>query len=164
MIVVLAIAMAVTFGVLYAFGKKYPIESDDAATSAKGNRLTSVAAVFEWAIALVFDAYLFSLVLDLWPASKTSPRYLRRLAKWEGRVLGKVGAHPGEMRTVLPPTGRERNGRFEGVDQAHTDGGSAAEMANAGYPSDTNGLYHPATGQYAAPAPTTTTAPRPFRQ
>ncbi|ORY79719.1 Frag1/DRAM/Sfk1, partial [Leucosporidium creatinivorum] len=33
--------------------------------------IKSVAAVFEWTVAFVFDAYLATFVLDLWPAHKT---------------------------------------------------------------------------------------------
>lgn len=33
--------------------------------------MRSVAAIFEWIIAFVFDIYLATFVLDLWPAAKT---------------------------------------------------------------------------------------------
>lgn len=154
-IVTLAICMAITFGVLYAFGKRNDIESPDPAVSAKGNRLTSAAAVLEWSIALVLDAYFFTLVLDLWPASKSSPRYLRRMAKWEGQALAKLGIEPGAIPTVVPPSGAERNGRFDGLERDTMTGGPAMTSAyvhpvagypsatNGGFPADTNGAYLP---------------------
>lgn len=37
----------------------------------------------EWTVAFILVFYFFTLVLDLWPAGKSSPRYMRRLAKWQ---------------------------------------------------------------------------------
>jgi len=51
---------------------------------------------FEGSIALIFDAYLFTLVLDLWPSGKTSPRYLRRLELWEQKGSQRSGVSNGE--------------------------------------------------------------------
>ena len=162
-IVTLAIAMAITFGCLYAFGKKSDITSQNPAEAAKANRLRSAAAVLEWSIALVLDAYFFTLVLDLWPASKSSPRYLRRMAKWEGQALEKLGIEPGAVPTVVPPTGAERNGRFEGLEQDPQTGGPAMTSAyvhpvagypsatNGGFPADTNGAYLPDPAPYPVP-------------
>lgn len=47
-------------------------------TRSNCNRVSSVAAIFEWAIAFLFGIYLATFVLDLWPAAKTSPRLARR--------------------------------------------------------------------------------------
>lgn len=39
--------------------------------SARCNSIGSVAGAFEWFIAALFDVYLFTFILDLWPATKT---------------------------------------------------------------------------------------------
>lgn len=162
-IVTLAICMAITFGVLYGLGKKNDINSPNPAEAAKGNRLTSAAAVLEWSIALVLDAYFFTLVLDLWPASKSSPRYLRRMARWEGQALEKLGLEPGVLPSVVPPTGAERNGRFEGLEQDAQTGGPAMTSAYVhpvtGYPSATNGGFPADTNGAFLPDPATTMTP-----
>ncbi|GHJ88178.1 hypothetical protein NliqN6_4580 [Naganishia liquefaciens] len=75
-VVTFAIAEAIAFGILYA------ICSGDAYTS-RCNRVTSGAAAMEWAVAFTLIFYWLSLVMDLWPSGKTSPRYLRRLARWQ---------------------------------------------------------------------------------
>ncbi|KAH8084770.1 Frag1/DRAM/Sfk1 family-domain-containing protein [Filobasidium floriforme] len=71
-----AIAAAITFAGLYGACK------GDADTP-RCNNITSGAAGVEWGLAFWLTFYILSLVLDLWPAGKTSPRYLRRLAKWQ---------------------------------------------------------------------------------
>jgi len=73
-IVSVAIVFAIAFGILYAICK------GDAGTDdpARCDGTTSTAAVFEWLIAYLFDVYLFTLVLDLYPAIKTSVGYGER--------------------------------------------------------------------------------------
>lgn len=77
-----AVACAITFGATYA------VCGGDA-TASKGrsaeecNRVTSVAAAFEWSVAFILVFFFFTLVADLWPAGKSSPRYMRRLARWQ---------------------------------------------------------------------------------
>lgn len=67
-VVSFAIAGAIVFGVTYGVCSSQP---NDVAPSAKCNTIGSVAATFEWLIAFIYDVYLFTLVLDLWPAHKT---------------------------------------------------------------------------------------------
>lgn len=45
--------------------------------------ITGAAGAMEWTVAFILVFYFFTLVLDLWPAGKSSPRYMRRLAKWQ---------------------------------------------------------------------------------
>ena len=37
--------------------------------------------------------YFLTLGLDLWPVAKTSPRFLRKMAKWEEDHLSKAESH-----------------------------------------------------------------------
>jgi hypothetical protein len=37
----------------------------------------------EWTIAFILFFYFLTLVADLWPAGKSSERYMRRLARWQ---------------------------------------------------------------------------------
>jgi hypothetical protein len=96
-VVTIAIAAAIAFAALYGTCK------GDAYTS-RCNKITSGAAGVEWGVAFWLTFYILSLALDreftpgkmrceyrlmfmtrptVWPAGKTSPRYLRRLAKWQ---------------------------------------------------------------------------------
>lgn len=76
-IVTLAILCAIAFGVTYK------ISGGGSATDEKANRVGSGAAGLEWAVAFILVFYFFTLVADLWPAGKSSPRYMRRLARWQ---------------------------------------------------------------------------------
>jgi len=76
-IVIVAILVAIAFAALYG------VCTGDADTS-RCNRITSAAAVCEWAIAFILWFYFLTFILDLWPAAKTSPRYLRRIEKKQG--------------------------------------------------------------------------------
>lgn len=40
-------------------------------------RNSNPAAILEWVVAFVFSFYIFSFVMDLWPAINTKPRHLR---------------------------------------------------------------------------------------
>ncbi|KAL7411454.1 Frag1/DRAM/Sfk1 family-domain-containing protein [Mrakia frigida] len=95
-IVFSAIAVAITFGVLYAQCGGDVNYGDTPSAVTRCKRITGAAAVCEWVIALIFDAYLFTLVLDLWPAGKSSPRYLRRLERFEQKGLDTIGVRNGE--------------------------------------------------------------------
>ena len=46
-------------------------------------KITGAAGALEWTVAFILFFYFLSLILDLWPAGKSSPRYMRRLAKWQ---------------------------------------------------------------------------------
>lgn len=37
----------------------------------------------EWTIAFILTFFYLSIAADLWPAGKSSPRYMRRLARWQ---------------------------------------------------------------------------------
>lgn len=76
-VVGLAVACAIAFGVTYG------ISGGGSATSDYDNRIGSVAAGFEWAVAFILPFYFLTLAADLWPAGKSSPRYMRRLARWQ---------------------------------------------------------------------------------
>lgn len=67
-IVTLAVASAIVFGVTYAQCSSQP---EGQPPSDRCNVIGSVCASFEWFVALLFDIYLFTFVLDLWPAKKT---------------------------------------------------------------------------------------------
>lgn len=62
---------------------------DSEATSSRSaeqcSTITGAAGALEWTVAFILIFYLFTLVLDLWPAGKSSPRYMRRLAKWQAK-------------------------------------------------------------------------------
>lgn len=158
----------VAFGVLYS--RCTGDYNFDNGANSRCNKIKSAAGVLEWVIAVVFDVYLWTLVLDLWPASKSSPRYLRRLERWEQRGLEKMRidnpamvdrrAGAGEPVIEPPVTGRERNGRPEGVSVDGAVGGPMGEVRDsAGFPVSTNGQYgttpvaYPTTAnpQYGAP-------------
>ncbi|ORX35398.1 Frag1/DRAM/Sfk1 family-domain-containing protein [Kockovaella imperatae] len=81
-IVTLAICTAIAFAVTYGYcdGNSVAVKGHSAA---KCNRVTSAAAALEWTVAFILVFYFFTLAADLWPAGKSSPRYMRRLAKWQ---------------------------------------------------------------------------------
>ena len=61
-------------------GDSTPIKGHSAQTC---NRVTSAAAALEWAVSFILTFYFLTLVADLWPAGESSPRYMRRLARWQ---------------------------------------------------------------------------------
>jgi hypothetical protein len=63
-------------------GNATPTRGHSAATC---NRVTSGAAALEWTVSFIVVFYFLTLVADLWPAGKSSPRYMRRLARWQER-------------------------------------------------------------------------------
>lgn len=90
-IVGLAVACAITFGGLQGScqGDIHPADHPDRDCY----NITSAAASFEWATAFMVVFYFLTLSLDLWPAAKTSPRFLRKMAKWEEDHLSKAESH-----------------------------------------------------------------------
>ncbi|GAA6009739.1 hypothetical protein JCM10207_004176 [Rhodosporidiobolus poonsookiae] len=68
LIVAFAICGAIAFAGTYATCAG---SADDVPLSSRCDTIKSVAAVLEWVIALTYGVYLFSLILDLWPAHKT---------------------------------------------------------------------------------------------
>lgn len=108
-VVVWAVIGAIIFGITY---------SQD---------MRSVAAIFEWIIAFVFDIYLATFVLDLWPAAKTSPRQQRRMS--EKRLMSPVAAEEGRFSSgsspeSSPPTSpvqaHTRDSRHSSMDSANS--------------------------------------------
>nr|ODN93252.1 hypothetical protein L203_00523 [Cryptococcus depauperatus CBS 7841] len=81
-VVIAAIAGAVAFAATYSIcrGDSTSTRGHSASTC---NRITSVAAALEWTVAFLLTFYFLTLAADLWPAGKSSPRYMRRLAKWQ---------------------------------------------------------------------------------
>ncbi|KAM0749497.1 hypothetical protein T439DRAFT_327184 [Meredithblackwellia eburnea MCA 4105] len=67
-IVSVAIAFAIVFGVTYGICSG---GNDNVAPTKKCNGVQSLAAATEWFIAFIYDVYLFTFILDLWPATKT---------------------------------------------------------------------------------------------
>jgi hypothetical protein len=172
----LAIATAIAFGVTYGIvSSLYSISSclqyqccrrsscaradnqcggDATATGSRSaeqcNRITSAAGALEWAVAFILVFYFLTLVLDLWPAGKSSPRYMRRLARWQEKhgqghdFTGRgafdeyperwVGNGTGEGPGPAYPTSAYGNGPAAGY--GYTDGqvgnGYAATGAGAG--------------------------------
>ncbi|GAA5968591.1 hypothetical protein JCM11641_007688 [Rhodosporidiobolus odoratus] len=68
LIVAFAICGAIAFGATYGVCAGQP---NDQPPSGRCDTIQSVAAVLEWLIAFLYDVYLLSLALDLWPAHKT---------------------------------------------------------------------------------------------
>lgn len=58
-------------------------------------------------MAFIFAAYLFTLVLDLWPSGKSSPRYLRRVEQWESSLKKQEGGEQVEKKARQPAGGEE---------------------------------------------------------
>ncbi|WVQ65159.1 uncharacterized protein L199_003332 [Kwoniella botswanensis] len=83
-VVVVAVACAIAFGATYGVcgGNSTATSSHSAETC---NRVTSAAAALEWTVAFILVFYFLTIAADLWPAGKSSPRYMRRLAKWQAR-------------------------------------------------------------------------------
>jgi len=76
-VLTVAICVAVAFAALY--GVCHGNGGDEATPHC--DKVTSAAAVCEWTVSFLLAIYFATFVLDLWPAAKTSPRYLRRLEK-----------------------------------------------------------------------------------
>lgn len=75
-VVTLAVAIAIAFAACYGVCRGNN-------TSDRCNKVTGAAGALEWACAFMLGFYFVTLAMDLWPAGKTSSRYLRRLAKWQ---------------------------------------------------------------------------------
>lgn len=67
-IVVVALSGAIAFGATYGACASEP---SDAPPSGRCNIIQSAAASLEWFIAALFDLFILSFVVDLWPARKT---------------------------------------------------------------------------------------------
>jgi len=81
-IVGFAVACAICFGATYAVCGG-DANASGSHSASQCNTITSVCAAFEWTVALILVFYFLTLVADLWPAGKSSERYMRRLAKWQ---------------------------------------------------------------------------------
>jgi len=99
-VVTLAVILAICFGGTYAAcsGNGGP------AYGSRCNIITSVAAALEWTIAMLYDLFLATFILDLWPAAKTSPRHLRRHERHirEKGLLHESGNTSPTMSAVRP--------------------------------------------------------------
>lgn len=81
-VVLLAVLGAIAFGITYGLcGGDILPTSRFSATQC--NSITSACAALEWTIAFLLTFYFATLIADLWPAGKSSPRYMRRLARWQ---------------------------------------------------------------------------------
>ncbi|KAL1407847.1 hypothetical protein Q8F55_007283 [Vanrija albida] len=83
-----AIAFAALYGVCHGSSHARKNKSAD-----QCNKITSGAAAVEWAIAFILFFFFLTLVADLWPAGKSSPRYMRRLARWQEKHEPGAGEH-----------------------------------------------------------------------
>jgi len=89
-IVAIAIAVAIGFAACYAI-----CHGEGQIRSQKCDRITSAAAVCEWAVSFILVFYFATFVLDLWPAAKTSPRHIRRQERKSGYAeKGLVAPEP----------------------------------------------------------------------
>ncbi|KAL7423744.1 hypothetical protein Q5752_001326 [Cryptotrichosporon argae] len=165
-VVTIAIALAVGFAVCYGI-------CDGNATATKGhsaatcNRVTSAAAALEWSVAFWLFFYFLTLVADLWPAGKSSPRYMRRLARWQERhgegddftgrrafgvfperwtTRDRVDARASQMQADM----KARNEGVRPMEQAHIDPAAprmGMATTHAGNPDGYSSGYGP-NGQY----------------
>ncbi|KAL7416577.1 Frag1/DRAM/Sfk1 [Mrakia frigida] len=106
-VLVLALAVAISFGVLFIVCDGDVNYGESPSEVTRCNRITSAAAVCEWVVAFIFAAYLFTLVLDLWPSGKSSPRYLRRVEQWESSLKKQEGGEQVEKKARQPAGGEE---------------------------------------------------------
>lgn len=83
-VVTIAVACAIAFGATYSVcaGNATAYKGHSTQTC---NTITSTAAALEWTVSFILTFYFLTIVADLWPAGKSSPRYMRRLAKWQER-------------------------------------------------------------------------------
>lgn len=133
-VVGVAVACAIAFGSLYAVCDGY-------ADTDSCNKVTSGAAAMEWTTAFILSFYFATLAFDLWPAGKTSPRYLRRLARWQEMNEPSNLQHDFTGRKAFaaqPEQWQATNGRAL-PDEAVVDS----------YPAAT--IQHPTPAQYATP-------------
>lgn len=81
-IVTIAIACAIAFGATYGTcgGEVFATSKH---TAEECQKITAAAGALEWTVAFILFFYFLTLVADLWPAGKSSPRYMRRLARWQ---------------------------------------------------------------------------------
>ncbi|KAK4685722.1 hypothetical protein P7C73_g4420, partial [Tremellales sp. Uapishka_1] len=140
-VVILAVLCAIAFGATYkicgGYGIAYNGHSD-----ATCNKITSASSALEWTVAFILFFYFLTLVADLWPAGKSSPRYMRRLAKWqekhgEGHDFtgrGAFGEYPERWRGATAAE-REQGLRQE-MEYRNTGGRSGYPMAESGRPSE----------------------------
>ncbi|KAK1927747.1 Frag1/DRAM/Sfk1 family-domain-containing protein [Papiliotrema laurentii] len=120
-----AVACAICFGATYAVcgGDAIAKGSRSASTC---NRITSVAAAFEWTIAFILVFFFLTIVADLWPAGKSSARYMRRLARWQEKH-GEGDDFTGRRAFAEYPERWE--GRYEGMRQAMYERNTGQEKA-----------------------------------
>lgn len=77
-----AVLTAIAFGITYGLCSG-DIDPKGRFSAAQCNRITSACAALEWTVAFILVFYFLTLAADLWPAGKSSERYMRRLAKWQ---------------------------------------------------------------------------------
>jgi len=81
-IVLLAVLGAIAFGITYGLCRGNPFATSRYSAQ-QCNSISSACAALEWTIAFILVFYFATLIADLWPAGKSSPRYMRRLARWQ---------------------------------------------------------------------------------
>lgn len=141
----LAVLTAISFGATYSIVRLFFFAFESVsdkkqcggnATASKGhsaatcNRISSVAAALEWAVSFIVVFYFLTLAADLWPAGKSSPRYIRRLARWQ------VAHGEGHNATGRPPLQDyyKQQGRDEAVANREQQMRTAMWERNAGVP------------------------------
>ncbi|KAE8540143.1 hypothetical protein D1P53_004081 [Cryptococcus gattii VGV] len=142
-IVLLAIVLAICFGATYGVchGDSFATNGHSADTC---NRITSAAAAFEWAVAFVLTFYFLTIAADLWPAGKSSPRYMRSLAQWQERH-GEGHDFTGRRAFGIYPERWQDKEAIMRENMLARNRGLATQVNNGSYTS-----YDPANG-YVAP-------------
>ena len=162
-IIVFAVLVAICFGATYAVcgGDSTANKGHSARTC---NRITSVAAALEWTVAFILVFFFFTLVADLWPAGKSSPRYMRRLARWQEKHgegddftgRGAFSEHPERWQDRYDHMRTDMWERNTGLQAAGRDStASRTPMVGAGIASTTPNSESPSmTHNTALPAQT----------
>jgi len=107
-VVTITVLSAIGFGVSYALSNRTSKGCDVVPLNSYCNRTANVAAGFEWTTAFLLVFYFFTLVADLWPAGKSSPRYMRRLARWQEKHAPPHAEHDFTGRRVFNMEGSEQ--------------------------------------------------------
>jgi hypothetical protein len=109
-----AIAFAITLGFCRSTGNS----TSETPLTPRCNVIGSVAGGLEWAIAFLFGFYLFTFILDLWPARKTTGHMFDEKLI-EGDRLNQLHSHtddrPGHRGGLDQEKNENTNGRTEGL-------------------------------------------------
>jgi len=135
-VIIIAVSCAIAFGVTYGYCNGSSGEQNGHSASIC-NSDTSASAALEWAVAFILVLFFLTLAADLWPAGKSSRRYMQSLAQWQEKhgegddFTGRraFADHPERWREREEALREEQYERNHGMTQSQIGAGAGAGVA-----------------------------------